>query len=757
MNVVLAGNQNSGKSLLFNVLTGMNQTVGNWPGVTIERKEGRIRGTDIDLTDLPGIYSLSPYTNEEKISRNYIINNDVDVILNIIDSTSIERALYLTTQLLELGKKVVVALNMEDILEKKGYKIDVEKLEEMLNTTIVPVSALKKKGIKELIGTLKDPSKILPNKKTKIYSDDVEALISDIEDELSSDLQEKRFVAVKIIERDPEYYNDNMRNLFEDKIRKLEVSHKVDSEQLIADQRYAFVVKVRDACVKITPKKSLTERVDKVLLNKYFAIPIFILVMAIVYFLSVGMIGGMTVGIVDGLFNGMDTIEMSIPFVDPLEIPLSTPVIGLGPWLSDLIGSAGGSAWAQSLVADGVVAGVGAVCNFIPELIILFTCLSLLETIGYMSRVTFLFDRAFRKLGMSGKSLISFIVGSGCSVPAIMSTRTIEEEKERDLTITLVPFIPCSAKLAIITAFIGGLFTDLVGTSYTWLVTLSIYFLAIVIIIIGGFILNKIKKVGTDSSYIIELPEYHTPSGSYILRDVSTKTFEFVKRAGTIIFLSSVVVWVLLHIRYDFTFIDYPAVPDPIYALEEIPDTLYYQGDYEKYGELYAYLDQAFTQPLITNREEIFAALVQNSVDTDESLLAYIGKGLMYFFYPMLGLNLSWGASVSALQGLVAKEAVVSSMEVITAVQSGSNIFLTYPDVSSALVAQGVSTGFSFFNGFSAYGYMTFVLFSAPCFAAIGATRKELGSWKKAWAAILFQTGTAYVIGSLIGIWGALI
>ncbi len=690
MKCCLVGNQNSGKSLLFNLLTGLNQKVGNWPGVTVERKEGIIKDTDYSIVDLPGIYSLSPYTSEEEISREFILNEKPDLIINIIDSTSIERSLYLTTQLLELNTNVLVVLNMEDILKKKGYEININKLQELLGTKVISISALKKIGIENLIKTIKE-NDVNTNKNLKIYPSYIENLISKIEDKLPEDIYFKRFIAVKVIERE-ENYKEYLDEKINQEIEDLEKFYDVDSEQLIATERYNFIEKVRNDCVTKVVKETLTQKIDKIILNKYLAIPIFIVVMAIVYMLSVGVIGGLTVNLMDAFFNGSGGgIDIGIFEYSLGTIPSN--FIGIGPWLSDVITNAGGSSWAASLVSDGVVAGFGAVCNFLPQLVILFLCLALLETSGYMSRITFLFDHFFKKIGMSGKSLVPFIVGTGCSVPAIMAARTVEDSNEHKLTVVLTPFVPCSAKLPIISCFVGGLFAQILG-GWTWLVTLSMYFLAVIVIVLVGWFANKFFIKNKNTSYLTELPDYHVPSISYICRDVFDKTLSFIKRAGTIIVLCSVVIWLLLHITWDFKFINYT------------------EDD-----------------------------LALNAEMMEDSFLALIGKTLSWIFAPMLGFNMSWGATVSAIQGLVAKEAVVSSMEVINAVQEGGNIF-----------AQG--TQFAFFNGFSAYGYMIFTLFSAPCFGAIGAMRRELGSSKEMWKALFIETGVAWILASLVGMWG---
>ncbi len=683
----LVGNQNSGKTLLFNVLTGMNQKVGNWPGVTVERKDGIIKGTNVGITDLPGIYSLSPYTSEEEVSRRFVVEENPDLIINIVDSTSIERALYLTSQLLELNKKVLVVLNMEDILEKKGYKIDSQKLSEKLGTTVVSISALKKTGIKELIQTIDESDRLVKtNTEKPFFPNEMETLITDIISKLDKDVEEKRFAAVKVIERDSRYYSKFYREEFEKKITDLENKFDMDSEQMVASFRYDSIEDIRNVCVEKKEVASVTTKIDKVLLNKWAAIPIFLVVMILVYLLSVGLVGGATVGLVDMLFNGGNAIEFPLPFIDPIVVEFAAEgegFMGLGPWLAECITNAGGSDWAASLVADGAVAGVGAVLNFVPQIAILFLLISLLETCGYMSRVTFLFDRAFKKLGMSGKSLIPFIVGTGCSVPAIMSARALEDRNEHQMTVTLTPFMPCSAKLPIITCFIAGVFAPLMGEGNTWFITFFMYILAVLVIILAGFLLNKFFVKNKVTSYITELPEYHTPSFSYVAKDVGEKTWAFIKRAGTIIFLCSIVVWVLLNLDYQFRF----------------------------------------------------------TTDIEKSLLADMGRTISWIFAPMLGMEFSWGASVSAIQGLVAKEAVVSSMEVITAVEEGGDVFAG-------------NGSFAFFNGFSAMGYMIFTLFSAPCFGAIGAMRRELGSNRAMWKAILFETGLAWVLASAVGIWG---
>ena len=655
MKIALVGNQNSGKTTLFNALTGANHKIGNWPGVTVERKSGKIRETNLEIVDLPGVYSLSPYSIEEEISRSYVFQENPDLIINIIDGTSIERNLYLTTQLLECNCNVIVALNMADILEKKGIEVDEKKLSFELGATVIKISALKKTGIETLIDCIKSESFIV-NQQKKIFPLEIEQVINKIESALQS--PHKRFVAVKLIENDKIF-----RELQTDEItllrNKLEESFGVDGEQLIADERYNYIISIKEKCVvKKEVKKSWSEKLDKVFLNRVAAIPIFAVIMFLIYFLAVGLVGSATVDWVDGLVGKFSN------------------------WFGGILKSWNASPWAISLVIDGIVAGVGAMLNFVPQLIILFLCISLLETTGYMSRISFVLDRVFIKLGLSGKSLIPFIVGSGCSVPGIMATRTIEDENERKMTLVLTPFVPCSAKLPIIALFAGYFFAGSSG----W-VSASLYFFAIIVIIISALFLKRfVFKNVSPSAYISELPEYKAPSVKYVARDVFDRTWSFIKRAGTIILLCSVAVWFLVSFNWR----------------------------------------------------------MQYGVDVEESMLADIGNAIAWLFYPMLG-EWSWGASVSAIQGLIAKEQVVSSLEVIAGVAEGGGAAVF-----------GTSL-FSFFNGASAYAYMVFNLFSAPCVAAIAATRKELGSTKKMLLAVVFQTGIALVlsyavfgIGSLI-------
>lgn len=648
MKIGLVGNQNSGKTTLFNLLTGMNSKVGNWPGVTMEKKTGTIKNTDYEITDLPGIYSLSPYSLEEGVSRKFIFEEKPDVIINIVDSTSLERSLYLTTQLLELDTKVIVALNMADVLEKRGIKINTNKLEVMFGAKVLKISALKGTGIEELIKEIKNTKKI---ETIPIYDQNIENTINQITKILPKDTAHKRFVSVKLLENDERFKSLNTPNI-KKLSNELEKNYETDLEETIATQRYKFIEDVKEQSFKkIKQFESISDKLDKVFLNKCLAFPIFVIIMFLVYYLSVGVVGSFTVDWVAGI---MEAIGQTI-----------------GIFLENI----GTSEWINSLVVDGIIAGVGAVLGFVPQLIILFICISVLETTGYMSRIALLLDKLFRKIGLSGKSLIPFIVGSGCSVPGIMGTRIIENQDEREMTAILTPFIPCSAKLPIISLFSGSFFGENSG-----FVSASLYFFAIIIIIVSALIMKKFVYKNTSSTYISELPEYKLPSVKYITKDVFDKITSFIKRAGSIILVCSIVIWFLLSFSTSF-----------------------------EYG-----------------------------INVEDSILAQAGKKISWLFYPMLGEN-SWGLAVSAIQGLVAKEQVISSMSVIAgfATECGSQIF----------VNGGI---FGFFTGASAYAFMVFNLFSAPCFGAIGAMRRELGGTKKMLKAITYQTVFAWYLATFV-------
>lgn len=658
MKVGLIGNQNSGKTTLFNCLTGMNAKIGNWPGVTIEKKTGKIKGTKFEITDLPGIYSLSPYSVEEEVSRNFVFEEKPDVIINIIDATALERSLYLTTQLLETDSKVIVALNMADILEEKGFIIDTKKLEEQLGVKVLKISALKETGIDELI---REIGKTEKQNKPKVFDLCIENAIDNISKQLDKNTMHKKFVAVKLLENDVKF-KKYVTPVAISETEKISKNYDTDMEEVIATERYDFIERIlKETVIKKKKAASMSDKLDKIFLNKFLAFPIFAAIMFAIYYLSVGIIGSFTVDWV------------------------GETVGNFGEWVRENLALLGTMEWLNSLIVDGIIAGVGAVLGFIPQLIILFICISLLETTGYMARISMMLDRLFRKIGLNGKSIIPFIVGSGCSVPGIMGSRIIENEDERKMTSILTPFIPCSAKLPIIVLFSGYFFPDNAG-----LISASLYFFAIGVIILSALIMKKLVFKNTSSTYIFELPEYKLPSAKYVAKDVWDKVIAFIKRAGTIILLCSIVIWFLLS----------------------------------------------------------FSFRMEYGVDVEDSMLATVGNKISWVFYPMLGEN-SWGATVSAIQGLVAKEQVVSSMAVINGladdVEEGSAIF----------AKDGI---FGFFTAASAYAFMVFNLFSAPCFGAIGAMKRELGGNGKMLKAVIFQTALAwglativYQIGSRIG------
>ena len=658
MNIALVGNQNSGKTTLFNLLTGMNSKIGNWPGVTIEKKTGIIKNTNYELTDLPGIYSLSPYSSEEEISRMFIFDEKPDIIINIIDANTLERSLYLTTQLLELDCKVIVALNMVNLFEKNGNKIDEQKLERLLGVRVIRISALKGDGVDELLNELSHSSDC-NTCKPYIYDAKLEQAIANVQNNLISN-KHKRFIAVKMLENDKRFDNIDFAGAGMYNIKSIceSVSKEYDTdlEEVIATERYKFIERVKLQVV-YCPKQQLinvnfSDKLDMIFLNKWLAIPIFVMIMFLIYYLSVGVVGRFSS---DWIEEGINVLELNI---------------------KNILGKIGIANWLNSLIVDGIISGVGAVVVFVPQLVILFTCISTLETTGYMSRIALLLDKLFRRIGLSGKSLIPFIVGAGCSVPGIMGTRIIENQDEREMTAILTPFIPCSAKLPIIALFSGYFFGKNSG-----LVSASLYFLAILVIILTAMVMKKFIYKNTSSTYISELPEYKIPNAKYVIRDVYDKTMAFFKRAGSVILVCSVIIWFMLSFSIKF-----------------------------EYG-----------------------------VDIENSILAMIGKTISWVFYPMIGAN-SWETAVSAIQGLIAKEQVISSMSVIAGfaknVENGKEIFN--------------SNVFDFFTPRSAYAFMVFNLFSAPCFGAIGAIKKEIGSTKKMLMVVAFQIIFAWCLAVLI-------
>ena len=672
----LAGNPNCGKTTMFNDLTGSTQYVGNWPGVTVEKKGGKLKGhKDVEIVDLPGVYSLSPYTLEEVVTRNFMIEDKPDAIINIVDASNIERNLYLTTQILELGIPTVIALNMMDIVEKNGDKIDLNKLSDILGCPVIETSALKGKGIKEVA----EKAVELANEKKKFnfevpYSEECKNALSEIEkfakENLSSSNIESKYLAIKLFERDEKIVeklqlNESSLKEIENIVKKCEDELDDDSESIITSDRYAFIGTIVSKAIKKAnnSNESTSDKIDKIITNRFLALPIFAAIMWAVYYISVSSIGT----IVTDWTN--DTLFGEI-------------VAGnVGNWLQAL----GVADWLYSLIIDGLIGGVGAVLGFVPQIMLLFLFLSILEDCGYMARVAFIMDRVFKKFGLSGKSFIPMLISSGCGVPGIMATRTMENDRDRKMTIMLTTFIPCGAKLPIIALFAGALFG---GASW---VAPSVYFLGIVMIIICGIILKQTKLFkGEPAPFVMELPQYHIPSAKNVLLHMWERGRAFIVKAGTIIFVACGAIWFLSSFNF---------------------------------------------------RLEM--------VDAGESILAAIGNVFAPIFAP-LGFG-NWQSSVASISGLVAKENVVGTFGVLFGVAEAAE--------DDPTLLQHVS---GMFTIASAYAFIAFNMLNAPCFAAIGAIRREMGSWKWMWITIGFQTGTAYLValvinqvGSFIGGYGS--
>lgn len=660
INIALAGNPNSGKTTLFNVLTGSNQFVGNWPGVTVEKKEGKYKeDKEIKITDLPGIYSLSPYTLEEVVSRKYLLNEKVDVILNIIDGSNLERNLYLTTQLLELGIPVVVAVNMLDVIEKRGDKIDYKRLSKELRCDVVPISALRNKGIDELMKKVKSAANSSYSVKS-IYNKQIGDVLNQLEEFLPSniDSSKKLFYSVKLFERDEKIIASlNTKIDDESIIAKLEKELDDDSESIITDARYSYISTIIKDCYKKANRESLTtsDKIDKIVTNRILALPIFALVMFIVYYVSVTTVGTIVTDWTNDVLFG--------------EI--------IPPAIESFLEAVNCAGWLQSLILDGIVAGVGAVLGFVPQMLVLFAFLAILEDCGYMARVAFIMDRIFRKFGLSGKSFIPMLIGSGCGVPGIMASRTIESDRDRKMTIMTTTFIPCGAKLPIIALIAGALFD---GASW---VAPSAYFLGVFAIVISGIILKKTKLfIGDPAPFVMEMPAYHAPRVVNVLRSMWERGFSFIKKAGTVILLSTIVIWFL-----------------------------------QSFGV------QAGSFGMVD--------------DINDSLLSTLGKVIAWIFTP-LGWG-EWKAAVASITGLVAKENVVATFGQLygfaEVAEDGSEIWGT-------LAAS--------FTTISAYSFLAFNLLCAPCFAAIGAIKREMNNGKWTAFAITYQCVFAYVIALII-------
>lgn len=675
--IALAGNPNSGKTTLFNALTGSNQFVGNWPGVTVEKKEGKIRGyKDVTVIDLPGIYSLSPYTLEEVVARNYLINERPDVILNIVDGTNIERNLYLTTQLAELGIPVVMAVNMMDVVNKSGDRIDFEKLGKIFGCEVVAISALKGSGVEEAAEKAMRLSSNKPFKSIHSFSKEIEGYLAEIEAKLDKSVPEnqKRFCAIKLFERDDKISNI-MRTVPDVSavIEKAEREMDDDSESIITNERYTYITSVISDCFKKRSHSNMTvsDKIDRVVTNRFLALPIFAVVMFIVYYVSITTVGGWTTDWVnDGLFGE------SWSFFG-IEVP------GIPAVIAGVLDALGTAEWLNSLIIDGIVGGVGAVLGFVPQMLVLFVFLAFLEACGYMARIAFIMDRIFRKFGLSGKSFIPMLIGTGCSVPGIMASRTIENDRDRKMTIMTTTFIPCGAKLPVIALIAGALFGG------AWWVAPSAYFVGIAAIIVSGVILKKTKMFEGDTApFIMELPAYHMPTAGNVLRSMWERGWSFIKKAGTIILLSTIVLWFM-------------------------------QG--------FGFENGSF-------------GIVE---DLNNSVLAKVGGVIAPIFAP-LGWG-DWKSAVATLTGLIAKENVVSTLGILYGfaelAEDGAEVWDT--------LALSYTT-------LSAYSFLVFNLLCAPCFAAIGAIKREMNSAKWTWFAIGYQCVFAYSISLCIYQFGTL-
>ena len=670
--IALAGNPNCGKTTLFNALTGSNQFVGNWPGVTVEKKEGKLKGhKDVIIMDLPGIYSLSPYTLEEVVARNYLIGERPDAIINIVDGTNIERNLYLSTQLMELGIPVIMAVNMVDVLQKNGDKIYTDKLSKELGCEVVEISALKGTGIQKAaekaVGLAQKKKAMTP---VHAFSEDAENTIKTVENMLTGTVPEeqKRFFAIKLLERDDKI-QAQMKSVpdVSAEIQKMEELFDDDTESIITNERYVYISSIIHDCVKKNKQNKMTtsDKIDHIVTNRWLALPIFAAVMFLVYYISVTTVGTWVTDWTNDVLFG----EIIPPAIEKF-------LVG--------IGCAG---WLQGLILDGIVAGVGAVLGFVPQMLVLFLFLAFLEACGYMARVAFIMDRIFRKFGLSGKSFIPMLIGSGCGVPGIMASRTIENDRDRKMTIMTTTFIPCGAKLPIIALIAGALFDG------AWWVAPSAYFVGIAAIICSGIILKKTKMfAGDPAPFVMELPAYHWPTVGNVLRSMWERGWSFIKKAGTIILLSTIVLWFLMNFGW---------------------------GD-GKFGMLEA--------------EQL-----------NDSILAHIGSVIAPIFVP-LGWG-DWKMAVAAVTGLIAKENVVGTFGILFgfAEVNADNGIEIWGQLAGSMTAV------------AAYSFLVFNLLCAPCFAAMGAIKREMNNAKWFWFAIGYQTGLAYIVSLCIYQIGTLI
>lgn len=654
--IALAGNPNSGKTTLFNALTGSNQFVGNWPGVTVEKKEGKLRGyKDVIITDLPGIYSLSPYTLEEVVARNYLITERPDVILNIVDGTNLERNLYLTTQLTELGIPVVMAVNMMDVVNKNGDIIDFDKIAEAIGCEAVAISALRGTGIKEAAERAVAAAKKKSFNYVHKFDDKLEMVLDKIASQINAEEEQKRFYAIKLFERD-EKIAETMTNTpdVSDIIKEAEADMGDDSESIITNARYGYITSIIDGCCQKKNKRKMTvsDKIDRVVTNRWLALPIFAAVMIIVYYISVTTVGAWATDWVnDSLFG-----ETGIPM-----------------FIENALEAMGTAEWLDRLIVDGIVSGVGAVLGFVPQMLVLFIFLAFLEACGYMARIAFIMDRIFRKFGLSGKSFIPMLIGTGCGVPGIMASRTIENDRDRKMTIMTTTFIPCGAKMPIIALIAGALFSG------AWWVAPSAYFVGVAAIIVSGIILKKTRMfAGDPAPFVMELPAYHMPTVGNVLRSMWERGWSFIKKAGTVILISTIVLWFLQGFGFE-------------------------EGSF---------------------------GMVE---DLNNSILAVIGGVIAPIFAP-LGWG-DWKAAVAAVTGLIAKENVVGTFGIL---YGFAEVAEDGAEVWGSLAAS--------YTPIAAYSFLVFNLLCAPCFAAIGAIKREMNSAKWTWFAIGYQCVFAYAV-----------
>ena len=672
--IALAGNPNCGKTTLFNALTGSNQFVGNWPGVTVEKKEGKLKGhKDVTIMDLPGIYSLSPYTLEEVVARNYLINERPDAIINIVDGTNIERNLYLSTQIMELGIPVVMAVNMMDLVEKAGDKIHTDKLSKLLGCEVVEISALKGTGIQKAA----EKAISLAERKNEVtpvheFDSKVEDAITAVGTMLGMDIPEaqKRFFAIKLLEKDDKI-KEQMKSVpdVSAEIKTLEDAFDDDTESIITNERYVYISSIIGKCVTKGQKGGMTvsDKIDRIVTNRWLALPIFAVVMFIVYYVSITTVGGFLTDWTNDVLFG-DII--------PPAIEKALVAVNCADWL-------------QGLILDGIVAGVGAVLGFVPQMLVLFIFLAFLEGCGYMARVAFIMDRIFRKFGLSGKSFIPMLIGSGCGVPGIMASRTIESDRDRKMTIMTTTFVPCGAKLPIIALIAGALFNNAGWVAW------SAYFVGVAAIICSGIILKKTKMFsGEPAPFVMELPAYHMPTVGNVLRSMWERGWSFIKKAGTIILLSTIILWFLM----SFGWVD------------------------GKFGML-------------------------DAEQLNDSILASIGNVIAPIFAPLgwTKAGEGWKMAVAAITGLIAKENVVATFGMLfgfaEVAEDGSEIWGNLAQVMTPIAA---------------YGFLVFNLLCAPCFAAMGAIKREMNNAKWFWFAIGYQCGLAYIVSLCIYQFGTL-